>query len=46
MGTISDLLKQLEKFPPLVTDQGLLSVADWLVRQGVDAEMFGRPNPI
>jgi hypothetical protein len=42
LGTISDLLEQLKKFPPLVTNEGVLSVSEWLIRKGVDAELLRR----
>ncbi len=40
MQTASTLLAQLNSFPPLVTEQGILSVPDWLVSQGVDRSLI------
>jgi hypothetical protein len=43
MGTIHDILSGLDKFPPLVTTQGVISVRCWLVAQGIDPTIL---NPI
>jgi len=36
MSTVRDLVGMLDKFPPLVTDAGVVSVRDWLKQQGVN----------
>jgi hypothetical protein len=40
MGTLRDTLALLDKFPPLVTDKGVVSVRDWLVSQGIAPELI------
>ncbi len=37
LGMVRDLLNLLEKFPPLVTERGVVTVRDWLIAQGVTA---------
>lgn len=40
MGTVRDLLGVLDKFPPLVTDQGVMTVREWLKTQGIKTELL------
>jgi hypothetical protein len=40
LGTVRDILGLLERFPPLVTDQGVLTVREWLIGQGVDPKLI------
>lgn len=40
MGMIRDTLSLLDKFPPLVTDKGVMSVREWLVSQGVAPKLI------
>lgn len=37
MSMVRDVLEMLDKFPPLVTDEGILTIREWLTKQGVDA---------
>ena len=40
LGTIRDILSLLDKFPPLVTQQGVVTVREWLIGQGVDPKLI------
>jgi len=40
MGMMRVLLEELGKFPPLVTEEGVMTAAQWLERKGVDMAMF------
>lgn len=40
MGTVRDMLGVLDKFPPLVTEQGVMTVRDWLKTQGIKTEIL------
>jgi hypothetical protein len=40
MGTIKDMINLLDKFPPLITEHGALTVRDWLRMKGVDVSRF------
>ncbi len=35
------IVGQLDKFPPLITERGVVSVRDWLIGQGVDPALIG-----
>lgn len=40
MQMVRCILKQLESFPPLVTDEGVVTVREWLRAKGVDTALL------
>ena len=40
MGTVRDMLGVLDKFPPLVTERGVMTVREWLKTQGINTEIL------
>ena len=39
LGSVRDILGLLDKFPPLITDRGVVTVREWLIQQGIDSKL-------
>ena len=43
MGAVRDLLQTMENFPPIVTENGVFTVKEWLKSKGVDLGFLDAP---
>lgn len=44
MATLRELLRDLDFFPPLVTNGGVLTIRQWLASRGVDTDLLESPS--
>lgn len=44
MGTVLDTLDVLENFPPMVTENGVKPVREWLAEKGLDVALLANPS--
>jgi hypothetical protein len=44
ISTVRDILTLLDKFPPLITDNGVITIRDWLIAQGLDGKLLEAPG--